>query len=175
MNRPTKQGCKPRFIAFVALGSNMAPQRHLGNAYRWLGALGQLLGASSVYRTPPWGGVAQPHFWNGVLLLHTALAAHPLLNALLALEQRAKRAHGVPNGPRTLDLDLLNHSNSIVCTSALTLPHPRLHERGFVLRPLADIAPHWQHPKLGVSTTQMLESVDCRGIEPLHWHWDATT
>ncbi|MBS7458711.1 2-amino-4-hydroxy-6-hydroxymethyldihydropteridine diphosphokinase [Coralloluteibacterium stylophorae] len=120
------------------------------------------------YRTPPWGEPGQPDFLNAVAALETLLAPAALLDALLEIE----RAHGrdrsreVPRwGPRTLDLDLLVHGDVVCDTPALTLPHPRLHERAFVLVPLAEIAPDLDVPGYG-RVARLLAGVDARGIAP---------
>ena len=95
----------------------------------------------ALYRTPPWGVLEQPPFVNAVVELDTALSPHALLDALLAIEQRAGRVRAERNGPRTLDLDLLHVDGVQLDDPRLTLPHPRMAERAFVLLPLHDIAP----------------------------------
>ena len=131
-------------LAYVALGSNMDdPRRQVLEAMQALAHLPgtKVLQRSFLYHTPPWGVLEQPPFVNAAVQLETALTPHELLGALLAIEQRAGRVRGVVNGPRTLDLDLL-HVAGVQChDDALTLPHPRMRERAFVLLPLNDIAP----------------------------------
>src|SRR6476620_9985618 len=106
-----------------------------------LGGLGAVVAASPVYETDPVGLVDQPAFLNAVVELDTTLEPLPLLDALLALEAEAGRERGIRFGPRTLDLDLIWYDGRRIESDRLTLPHPRAHEREFVLRPLADIAP----------------------------------
>lgn len=103
-----------------------------------------LLARSADYRTPPWGIAAQADFINACVAIETALPPHDLLVAMQAVERRfgRDRAHEIRNGPRTLDLDLLTCGDVTLATPSLTLPHPRLAERAFVLVPLADIAPN---------------------------------
>lgn len=131
-------------LAYVALGSNLGdPQQQLLDA---MGALANLPGTrvlqcSRMYLTPPWGVLEQPPFINAVVELDTDLSPHALLEALLAIEQRAGRVRAERNGPRILDLDLLHVDGVQLDDARLTLPHPRMSERAFVLLPLNDIAP----------------------------------
>lgn len=155
--------------AYVALGSNLDdPQRQVLAA---MAALADLPGTSvcrrsSLYRTPPWGVLEQPPFINAAVELETSLAPHALLDALLAIERRAGRVRGQPNGPRTLDLDLLHVDGVQIDDARLTLPHPRVTERAFVLLPLQDIAPALILAG-GVSVLQRLAQLDAAGCEKL--------
>jgi len=130
--------------AFVALGSNLndpAAQVRAG-AQQLAGLPGtRCRGCSSLYRTAPVGYAAQPDFINAVCELETELGARELMWALLAIEQAQGRRRDIPGGPRTLDLDLLLYGELVCDEPGLTLPHPRLHERAFVLYPLQEIAP----------------------------------
>ena len=131
-------------LAYVALGSNLGnPRQQLLDAMEALANLPdtRLLQRSHLYRTPPWGVLEQPPFINAAVELDTALSPHALLDALLAIEQRAGRVRAERNGPRTLDLDLLHVDGVQLDDPQLTLPHPRMAERAFVLLPLHDIAP----------------------------------
>ena len=134
---------RPWVQACVGLGANLgnAPARVL-EALGWLANLPdtQFLRASGLYRTAPWEADG-PDYINAVALLSTRLTAPGLLQALHALEQRAGRERPYPNAPRTLDLDLLLYGNATVQSTLLTVPHPRLWERAFVLVPLAEVAP----------------------------------
>ncbi len=96
---------------------------------------------SSLYRTPPWGDVHQPDFVNAVVELETALEPGFLLDSLLDIESRMGRVRDRRNGPRVIDLDLLLHGKHVLEGERLTVPHPRMHDRAFVLLPLAEIAP----------------------------------
>ena len=130
---------------YIGLGSNLdAPAERIECALRELDALPQtrLVARSRLYRTAPWGGIAQPDFVNAVAELETSLTAHALMRSLLAIEHDAgRRRDGERNGPRVLDLDLLLYGDMRFADADLQLPHPRLHERAFVLVPLAEIAP----------------------------------
>lgn len=146
-------------LAFIALGSNVGDRdAHLSYARAELEDLGALEAVSSVYETAPVGGPAQGPFLNQVVALDTAAEPEALLRALLTLERARgrRRDAGVPNGPRTLDLDLLFYDDRAIRTASLTVPHPRLHERRFVLEPLAEIAPDHVHPTLFRSARALL-------------------
>jgi 2-amino-4-hydroxy-6-hydroxymethyldihydropteridine diphosphokinase len=132
-----------RQIAFVALGSNLdAPREHVARGMLEIGALPEtrLVARSSLYRTAPVGFLEQPDFINAVVMVETALAPHALLDGLLSIERRHGRVREFQNAPRTLDLDLLLYGERVLHEHGLTLPHPRMHERAFVLLPLAEIA-----------------------------------
>jgi 2-amino-4-hydroxy-6-hydroxymethyldihydropteridine diphosphokinase len=104
----------------------------------------RLVRASSFYRTAPVGYAGQPDFVNAVVAIDTGLAPRALLDALLAIERQHGRVRTVPNGPRTLDLDLLVYGEVRLNEPGLTVPHPRMHERAFVMVPLAEIAPDFE-------------------------------
>jgi 2-amino-4-hydroxy-6-hydroxymethyldihydropteridine diphosphokinase len=157
--------------AYIGLGSNLASAA--GNspdtiraAIRALAALGSVAAQSSLYRTAPVGFREQPYFINAVVCLKTALEPEDLLRELLAIERslgRDRRA-SVPKGPRTLDLDLLlvlkdGGAAALHRSPALTLPHPELANRRFVLEPLAEIAPELRHPVLHKSMRKLLEEL----------------
>ena len=130
--------------AYVALGANLGdPAATVLAAFGALANLNEsrVTHTSSLYRTAPIGITAQPEFINAVAQLETTLAPEALLDELLALEQRFGRIRGERNGPRTLDLDLLLYDNLELELPRLTLPHPRLHLRAFVLLPLTEISP----------------------------------
>jgi 2-amino-4-hydroxy-6-hydroxymethyldihydropteridine diphosphokinase len=155
--------------AYVALGSNLDdPEAQVERGFAALAALpGTLLRARwRRYRTPPWGVVDQPDFVNAVAWLETSLAPRALLDALLAIEARAGRVRGLRYGPRVLDLDLLLYGDRSLREAGLTIPHPRLHQRAFVLLPLADLAPDLEVPGLG-RVADLLARVDTAGCVPL--------
>lgn len=138
--------------AYVALGANLGdPVMAVHAAVEALRDLphSQLITVSSLYRTAPVGLHHQPDFINAVVSLETQLDAHQLLDELFAIEARFGRRRSVPNAPRTLDLDLLLHGDTVSNDPQLTLPHPRMHLRAFVLAPLAEIAPHLALPGHG--------------------------
>ena len=148
--------------AYVGLGSNLVhPRRQLARALRQLRRLPRtrVVGCSPNYVTAPIGvGVPQPDYVNAVAILATSLAPGALLQRLLAIErrQRRRRDAGVPrNAPRTLDLDLLLFGRRRLRLPGLTVPHPRMHERAFVLRPLADIAANVTIPGRGLARRRL--------------------
>jgi 2-amino-4-hydroxy-6-hydroxymethyldihydropteridine diphosphokinase len=128
--------------ALLGLGANLGdPVATLKAAKARLGALGRVTAVSSLYRTPPWGGVEQPPFVNAALALETALDPDALLDALKALERELGRVASVRWGPRAVDLDILDADGVRRNEPRLTIPHARLFERAFVLVPLAEIEP----------------------------------
>jgi 2-amino-4-hydroxy-6-hydroxymethyldihydropteridine diphosphokinase len=151
---------------YLALGTNLG--RRLSNLRSALSALPPLvtlLERSPVYETPPWGVTSQPAFLNMVILGETALPPQELLGYLKDLETRLGRKPSFRYGPRKIDLDILFYGDTILNTLGLTLPHPRLHERAFVLVPLADLAPEMLHPVLGKTIRQLLAGVDVSGVK----------
>lgn len=160
----------PARDAYVALGSNLGDlQRTLAHAIDALDELPSTTVASRsrFYRTAPWGLSDQPDFINAAVRLHTALSPHQLLDALLVIEAAAGRVRdGERWGPRTLDLDLLHMDGITLHDRRLTLPHPRIRERAFVLAPLADIAPELVLPGQG-GVIELLRQVDATGCTAL--------
>lgn len=158
--------------AWVAIGGNQGQVRATLEAA--IDAIGVLPGTrvlqrSSLYRTPAWGRTDQPDFINGVLAVETTLAAPDLLANLLGIERRFGRLRDEEAGrwgPRTLDLDLLLYDDQVLELPGLSLPHPRLHERAFVLVPLAEIAPGLVVPGRG-RVDGLLAKVDASGIEAI--------
>lgn len=133
-----------RHVAFVGIGSNLdGPRAQVLAAFAALDAVPQtrVTGRSPLYCSAPLGGPPQPDYVNAVARLATALDPEALLDALRAIEARQGRARSEENAPRTLDLDLLLYDATILDTPRLQLPHPRLHERRFVLAPLLDLEP----------------------------------
>jgi 2-amino-4-hydroxy-6-hydroxymethyldihydropteridine diphosphokinase len=144
--------------AYIGLGSNLGdPQQQVERAIGALAVLpdSQLHARSACYRSLPWGDSEQDDFINAVAAIDTTLTPQQLLAQLLDIERRQgrDRNRGRRNGPRTLDLDLLLHDDAQIDEPGLQLPHPRLHERAFVLLPLAEIAPGLVIPGRGVVTT----------------------
>ncbi|MDX1550565.1 MAG: 2-amino-4-hydroxy-6-hydroxymethyldihydropteridine diphosphokinase [Lysobacter spongiicola] len=160
-------------VAFVGLGSNLGDSvGFLEQALLGLDAIpgSRLLRRSRLYRTPAWGLTDQPDFLNAVAMLQTTLPARELLQELLELEReagRVRREDGADRwGPRTLDLDLLMHGRSRLDEAGLCVPHPRLHERAFVLLPMLEIAPEVVVPGRGPAR-ELLDAMDADGIEAL--------
>ncbi len=133
--------------ALIALGSNLQqPAQQVRRAIAQLATTPglKLLQASSLYVTAPVGYDQQPDFINAVVSVETALPAPRLMSLLLDIEQQFGRERPFPNAPRVLDLDLLDYDGLTLNTAHLTLPHPRMHERGFVMLPLAEIQPDFR-------------------------------
>jgi 2-amino-4-hydroxy-6-hydroxymethyldihydropteridine diphosphokinase len=150
--------------AYIGLGSNLGDRlATIRTAVQRLRTLGRVAAVSSLYETVPVGYREQPRFLNAVVALDTALAPSDLLSALLGIENDLGRTRTFPNAPRTLDLDLLLVGDEILETTDLTLPHPRLHERAFVLVPLAEITPQAIHPGSGKSIRELLHALPDRG------------
>ncbi len=138
--------------AVVALGANLdGPQARVREAFGELGTLPgtRVLARSSLWRTAPVGYADQPAFINACALVETTLAPRELLEGLLAIERRHGRVRDVPNGPRTLDLDVVLYGDLAMHEHGLTIPHPRAHERAFVLAPLAEVWPEAVIPGRG--------------------------
>ena len=153
-------------IIYLALGTNLGDRA--GNLSSAIGALPpavEVLEESPVYETLPWGVTDQPAFLNMVLCGRTFLTPQALLAYLKELEIRLGRLPSKRYGPRKIDIDILFHGDLILETPALTIPHPHLQERAFVLVPLADLAPELIHPVLGKSVRLMLEAVDRSGVK----------
>ena len=130
--------------AVVALGSNLdGPEQRVRRAFDELGRLPstRLVARSALYRTAPVGFLGQPAFVNACALVETALGPREFLAGLLAIERSHGRVRDVPNGPRTLDLDIVMYGDTVLHEHGLTLPHPRAHVRAFVLAPLLDVWP----------------------------------
>lgn len=140
--------------AFVGLGANLGePERQVKQAFFDLEAIPhtRVVRTSSLYRSDPVGYAAQPRFVNAVAELETGLAPARLLSELQAIEARHARSRSFPNAPRTLDLDLLLFGDAILDFPGLQIPHPRMHERAFVLVPLLEIAPQAAVPGKGAA------------------------
>jgi 2-amino-4-hydroxy-6-hydroxymethyldihydropteridine diphosphokinase len=155
-----------RAHAFIGIGANLAdPENNVRRAIDCLVSMTdtRLVATSSLYRTAPVGYLDQPDFVNAVAKLETALEPGALLRHLLAIERQFGRERLGRNAPRTLDLDLLLYGEQSICSDQLTVPHPRMSERAFVLVPLAEIAPDVAIGALGTAA-QLLRGVSTEGV-----------
>lgn len=150
-------------LAAIALGSNLSSvfgerDANLHEAVRRLQSVGNVIAVSSFYDTDPVGYEEQPRFLNAAALLETELPPLQLLRALLEMERAMGRDRSatVNKGPRVIDLDLLLHGDAVMESTELTLPHPAMHERAFVLEPVTEIAPEMMHPVLGMTMRDLL-------------------
>jgi 2-amino-4-hydroxy-6-hydroxymethyldihydropteridine diphosphokinase len=147
--------------AVVALGGNVAGDYGSSEALleaalaRFAEAGLPILRRSSWWRSAAWPDPNNHEYRNGVVLVEARLSPQALIRTLFMLENEFGRTRSVRNAPRTLDLDLIAHGRIISDDPALTLPHPRAHERLFVMGPLAEIAPDWRHPVLGKSASEL--------------------
>lgn len=145
---------------YLSLGSNLGDRTaNLAAVMERLGELGTVVARSSVYETEPVEVVGQPWFLNCAVAIETELMPRQFLSRALAIEQDLGRRRTQNKGPRTIDIDVLLFGGSIVDTSALTIPHPAMHERRFVLEPLMEIAPEVRHPVFKRTVREMLAAL----------------
>ena len=154
---------------YLGLGSNLDDrQRNLERALQALAPSVHLIAASPLYETAPWGYEHQPSFLNQVAQAETSLLPLDLLKYLKDIEARLGRQPTIRYGPRLIDLDLLLYDDLLLEAPGLQIPHPRMHERAFVLAPLADLAPDLVHPVLGRTVRDLLAGLDQSGVVRLN-------
>jgi len=150
--------------AYLSLGSNLGDRAaNLEAAIERLGEPGTVVARSALYETEPVEMEQQPWFLNCVVAIETELMPKQFLARILGIEQKMGRRRTEPKGPRTIDIDILLFGGSIVDTATLTIPHPAMHQRRFVLEPLAEIAPELRHPALKKTVREMLDALPVRG------------
>lgn len=150
---------------YLALGTNLGKRQ--GNLQAAIDALPpdvRVTACSPIYETPPWGCTDQPIFLNQVIKAETDFTPLDLLTYLKHLEVQLGRQPNVKYGPRLIDFDILYYDDLIIETPTLTIPHPGMAERPFVVVPLADLAPEHRHPVLGRTAKEMMETVNTQGI-----------
>ena len=158
-----------RHYAYVALGSNLQhPQAQVARAFDDLAGLpdSRVAARSSLYRSAPVGYADQPDFVNAVAALETGLSPHALLAGLFAIERVRGRTRQFVNAPRTLDLDLLLYDDALINDADLVVPHPRMHQRAFVLAPLCEIAPACEIPGRG-RVADLLDALDTSSVSKI--------
>jgi 2-amino-4-hydroxy-6-hydroxymethyldihydropteridine diphosphokinase len=160
-------------VIYLALGTNLGDR--LANLRAAIDALAPSVlhrQSSRIYETLPWGYTDQPAFLNMAVKCETDLEPESLLKRLKQIEVRVGRVESFRWGPRLIDVDILFYDDLILNTPPLVIPHPRLHERAFVLVPLADIAPDFVHPVLKKTITQLLADCDTSGVK-LHDQYES--
>jgi 2-amino-4-hydroxy-6-hydroxymethyldihydropteridine diphosphokinase len=155
-----------KHTVYLALGSNLGDRAaNLKEAVASLTPQMTVKAKSHVYETPPWGFEDQPKFLNQVLKVQTYLDPEQMLKHIKRLEVALGRKASFRNGPRSIDIDILFYDDLVLNTPTLTIPHPRLHERGFVLLPMMDIAPDLVHPVTKKSVREMVAFCNLGGIQ----------
>lgn len=154
---------------FLCLGGNLGNREfHLSSAIQLLNQeIGNLICQSKIYETAAWGLTDQPNFLNCVVQLKTDLKPDELLSKILSIEKLLGRERKIKWGSRIIDIDILSYNSELIQTDQLTIPHPFLHKRKFVLIPFIEIAPKWQHPLLKQPINYLLENCEdeCKVVQ----------
>lgn len=156
-----------KVVAYIGLGSNLGDRiAYLRSAVNAIQHLGDSISLSSVYESEPFGvgDEQQPTYLNMAVSIQTNLDAEQLLSELMGIERANGRVRMRRNESRTLDIDVLTLGEEVIATTALTVPHPRMHERAFVMLPLAEIAPHSIHPVLQRTMSEIAAGLSCQGV-----------
>ncbi|MDP9380849.1 MAG: GTP cyclohydrolase MptA [Chloroflexota bacterium] len=154
-----------RHTVYIGIGSNLGDkQANITEALQQLRSQVSIRRVASLYDTDPVGYTEQPRFLNTVIEGETELEPHELLTLLKGIERRLGRQQDFRNAPRPIDMDILFHGDALLDAPELTIPHPQLHERAFVLEPLAELAPNLCHPRLGMTVSELLARVDTSGV-----------
>ncbi len=163
-------------MIFIGIGSNLTSDNYNSKLDACRGSIEllrrnniEISSQSSWYETLPIPASSQSNFINGVISVKTHLDSSHLLDLLLTIEAQMGRKRGVKNAARIIDLDLIAYNCEIVETETLTLPHPRLSQRAFVVRPIAEIAPDWRHPVLGLKINEVLTTLSDQKITRLSY------
>lgn len=152
-------------IVYLGLGTNLGDRSaNLSAAVGSISAIAKLMDSSSIYRTAPWGFTEQPDFYNQVLKVQTELSPTDLLAQCKSIEETIGRTPTFRYGPRLIDIDILLYGEILLDTPSLTIPHPRLVERAFMLIPLLEISAEIIHPVSGMPFSQYLQGLDTSGV-----------
>ena len=161
--KSTESGRSRAPVAYLALGSNRGNRRaHLERALSEIARIAPVIAVSSFYRTDPVGFEAQRAFWNAVAAIRWSRSAESLLRAMQSIEEAVGRTPSFRNGPREIDIDILDLDARRRRLRDPILPHPRMAGRRFVLAPLAELAPEWRHPETGRTAAELLSELPAR-------------
>jgi len=154
--------------AYLMIGGNLGDRlANLNNAKIEIELhCGKILSSSAIYETAAWGFTEQPPFFNQALQVETTLSATELMQQLLSIELSLGRERLLPLGPRSIDLDIIYFNNEIIQTDVVTIPHPRMEQRNFVIIPLNEIAPNYLHPILNLPTSTLLKQ--CKDVSHVY-------